>query len=227
MDGRSLQMAHIRLRDIVPSGKIQRLREGEGGNSVSITRRHSHAGNAIWKGIEGRSLRNCTASTKRLGETMHFYPRIALPAACNAAGILGTIPISSLFVKELTASPGFKMIMVNMDGAATNKAALRMLRTELQRYEQLIVAPVLCSAHSMNNAVKWGLGTFPYGPYLRTAHCFESTARPDAIIHVDRMLDGVPGRLPTWRVTRSFLCNYCNVTESKLGGDRVQCARRL
>ena len=161
------------------------------------------------------------------GETMHFYPRIALPAACNAAGILGTIPISSLFVKELTASPGFKMIMVNMDGAATNKAALRMLRTELQRYEQLIVAPVLCSAHSMNNAVKWGLGTFPYGPYLRTAHCFESTARPDAIIHVDRMLDGVPGRLPTWRVTRSFLCNYCNATESKLGGDRVQCARRL
>ena len=67
------------------------------------------------------------------GESISMCPRVVLPSSRNAAGILGTIPISSLFIKELTSTPGFKMVFVIMDSAVTNKAALRMLRTEIQR----------------------------------------------------------------------------------------------
>ena len=121
------------------------------------------------------------------GETMSLYPRVVLPSSRTAAGILGVIPISSLFIKEFTSTPGFKLLFVSMDSAITNKAALRMLCTELQRVEQLLVIPTMCNAHMMSNAVKWGCGKFPYGPYLRTAHCFESAQRPSKILHVVRM----------------------------------------
>ena len=136
------------------------------------------------------------------GETMNMYPMAVLPNSRNAAGILGTIPISNLFIKELTSTPWFKMVFVSMDAAATNKAALRMLRTELQRHEQLLVIPTTCNAHMVNNAAKWGRGTFPYGPYFRTAHCLESALRPSGIIHAERMIGPVNGGAHTWKVTR-------------------------
>ena len=130
-------------------------------------------------------------------------PAVALPSSCGAGGLLSAIPVYSRFVMELTASPGFKMLIVSMDAAATNKAALRTLRDVLHRREQLWIVPLLRNAHAENNAPKWGLGAFPYGPYLRTSRCFESAPRPRSLIHAERRIttalggDVSPGKEPT------------------------------
>ena len=63
-----------------------------------------------------------------------------------------------------------------------------MLVAELQVFPSLIVLPSICSSHTLSNATRWGLGDFPYGLYLRTAHGLDAVRCRDFHQHVDCML---------------------------------------
>lgn len=81
----------------------------------------------------------------------------------NVPGILSTIPLSDLFIDRFVAQPVFKAPLVYCDGTNSNLAALRMLRSELEVHRMLLVVPIICAAHALNNSVSWGLGDFAYG----------------------------------------------------------------
>lgn len=107
-------------------------------------------------------------------ETQRSYPVLPHPPSSDAAGILSEMPINSLFVDELTTTPGFKLLLLNCDGANANRKAVRTLAAELQPRRDLLVLVNFCSSHGLNCAVKWGQGVFSYGNLLRCCHVLQS-----------------------------------------------------
>ena len=97
------------------------------------------------------------------GERMSYFPELCKPTSAKASGILSTIPIEELFIDRFVARPGFKILLVYCDGTNSNLAALRMLCSELEVHKTLLVVPIICAAHALNNSVQWGLGDFAYG----------------------------------------------------------------
>ena len=122
------------------------------------------------------------------GEEMKYIPEVSVPANSSSAGVASTIKVEDLFIEEFTRRPGFRVLLINADAIPTNKAAVRMLVAELQVSPSLIVLPSICSSRTLSNATRWGLGDFPYGLYLRTAHGLDAVRCRDFHQHVDSML---------------------------------------
>ena len=97
------------------------------------------------------------------GQRLSMFPEISAPSSAKTAGFLSAIPGPDLFIRELTAPDGFKVLLVSCDGCNTNLAALRLLASELQIYPTLLILPVICASHGVNNSAKWGMGNFGYG----------------------------------------------------------------
>ena len=94
---------------------------------------------------------------------MTYYPELFAPENSKTSGILAGLAVADLFIDEFVSNTGFKVLMLYCDGASANLAALRMLCTELNAHKTLLVVPIVCAAHALNNAVIWGLGSFRYG----------------------------------------------------------------
>ena len=124
------------------------------------------------------------------GEEMKYIPELILPVNSTAAGVMSSIMIKDLFIEELMSRPGFRVLLLVMDGIPTNRAAARMLVSELQIYPELLVLTSLCTSHTLSLGTKWGLGTFPYGKYLRTAHGLEAVRCRNFKGHAQRMIRG-------------------------------------
>ena len=122
------------------------------------------------------------------GDSLRSFPVLSRPPSSNASGILSTIPINELFLDELTSTPGFKLLLINCDGANTNKKAVRMLMSELQPRRELLSVVIFCAAHGLNNAVRWGLGLFSYGNILRLSHVLQSVKHRRFEAHVKAKL---------------------------------------
>ena len=116
------------------------------------------------------------------------FPTLAVPPDSTAAGIVSILPLSGLYIDDLTVNPGFKFLFINCDGANTNRKAIRMLMSELQNRRDLLVVVNFCSAHAMNRAVKWGLGVFYYGDFPRCCHVLQAAKHPHFEDHVRNML---------------------------------------
>ena len=121
---------------------------------------------------------------------MKFTPELSAPHNSTAAGALSSIPIKDLFIEELTSRPGFRVLLLTMGGIPTNKAAARMLVSELQIYPDLLVLTSLCSSQMVCNATRWGLGIFPHGKYPRAPRGLEAVLSRNFRGHVDKMLKG-------------------------------------
>lgn len=130
--------------------------------------------------VYGRTLLARNAA----GETARSYPVLSRPSTSKASGVLSTIPTKALFLDELTSTPGFKLLLLNCDGANTNRKAVRMLTAELQPKKNLLVVVNYCSAHGVNNAAKWGLGVFSYGNLIRGCHVLQTAKRRKFEDHV-------------------------------------------
>ena len=63
-----------------------------------------------------------------------------------------------------------------------------MLLAELQPRKELLVLVNYCSAHGLNNGVRWGLGIFSYGNVLRTCHVIQSVKHRKFEDHVKKYL---------------------------------------
>ena len=63
---------------------------------------------------------------------------------------------------------------ITSDGTNSNRAAIRMMTSELQKWPKLLVFTSICSARGVNNASRWGLGDYPYGSMLRAADVFDA-----------------------------------------------------
>ena len=122
------------------------------------------------------------------GVCKRSFPTLAVPPDTTAAGILSVLPLSGLHIEDLTANPGFKFLFINCDGANTNRKAVRMLMSELQNRRDLLVVVNFCTAHAMSRAVKWGLGVFYYGDFLRCCHVLQAVKNPRFEDHVRNML---------------------------------------
>ena len=122
------------------------------------------------------------------GEEMKYMPVLSHPTDSTASGVLSTIPLKELFIEDLVSRPCFKFLLITTDGAPTNKAAIRLLVSELQVHKQLIILPSVCSPHTLSNAIRWGLGDFPFGKYLRTSHGLDAARRRDFAGRVNLML---------------------------------------
>ena len=122
------------------------------------------------------------------GVCKRSFPTLAVPPDSTAAGILSILPLSGLHIEDLTANPGFKFFFINCDGANTNRKAVRMLMSELQNRRELLVLVNFRTAHAMNRAVKWGLGVFYYGDFLRCCHVLQGVKHPRFEDHVKNML---------------------------------------
>ena len=96
------------------------------------------------------------------GVCKRSFPTLAAPPDATADGILSVLPLTGLRIEDLTSKPGFKFLLINCDGANTNRKAVRMLMRELQNRRDLLALVIFCAAHVMNRAVKWGLGVFYY-----------------------------------------------------------------
>ena len=70
--------------------------------------------------------------------------------------------------------PGFRFLMVSCDGINTNRAAARILPTELHPRKTLLCLMRVFEAHTINNSSKWGLGCYAYGSLLRLGHAVDS-----------------------------------------------------
>ena len=108
------------------------------------------------------------------GKRMVTYPTVSQPECSKVSGLLSTIPLPELHIDDLLDGQGFRFLLLKSDGANVNRSAIKMLTAELQNRKELLVAPVLCIAHALNNSSIWGLGDFPFGSVLRTAHVFEA-----------------------------------------------------
>ena len=133
--------------------------------------------------VYGRTL----LARNSIGESQRLYPVLSQPPASDASGVLSAIPTGALFLDELTSTQGFKMLLINCDGANTNHKAVRMLMAELQPRKDLLVVVNYCSAHGLNNAVRWGLGLFSYGNILRACHVLQSVKHRNFAGHVKKL----------------------------------------
>ena len=126
------------------------------------------------------------------GTEMKFIPELSRPENSTAAGVLSTITPADLFIPEFVSRPGFRILMITMGGIATNRAALRLLVSELQAHQQLLVITSICSSHTLSNATRWGMGTFPYGKYLRTSHVLDAVKHRGFEAHVAKFATHLP-----------------------------------
>ena len=122
------------------------------------------------------------------GQSLRSSPVLSRPRNSNASGVLSTIPISELYIDDFTSAPGFKLLLINCDGANTNRKAVRMLMSELHPRRELLIIANFCAAHGLNYAVRWGLGVFGYGNILRPCHVLQSVKHRKFEFHVERLL---------------------------------------
>ena len=127
------------------------------------------------------------------GKTMTLFPELLLPSSKSASGVLSTIPMHKLFIEDLVSSGTFKTVIFSCDGTNANRAAIRMMTSELQKHGNLLIFTSICNSHAINNAAKWGLGNYPYGAMLRSSHVFDAARKRDIPLLVDRCLrDATP-----------------------------------
>ena len=150
------------------------------------------------------------------GDSLRSFPVLPRPPSSNASGILSTIPINELYLDELTSTPGFKLLLINCDGANTNRKAVRMLMIELQPMRELLTVVMFCAAHGLNNAVRWGLGLFSYGNILRSCHVLQSAKHRKFEVHVKAKLrlDIEEGGL----LLSNTAVDYARAVENEYGG---------
>ena len=103
---------------------------------------------------------------------MRLLPDLCLPSSKSDSGVISVIPIGGIYIKEIVERDIFNAIVIRCDGPSVNKCAYRMLTRELQKFGKLIVFSNICSSRGINNSIRWGLGVFPYGGLLRSAHVF-------------------------------------------------------
>ena len=122
------------------------------------------------------------------GACKRSFPVLAIPPDSTAAGILSILPLRALRIEDFALKPGFKFLLINCDGANTNRKAVRILMSELQWHRDLLVVVISCTAHAMNRAAKWGLGVFYYGDFLRCCHVLQAVKHRNFGVHVRNML---------------------------------------
>ena len=132
-------------------------------------------------------VRPLTDRSEQGGE-MKYIPEVRVPANSSTAGVASTIKVADLFVEEFTRRPGSRVLLINADAVPTNKAAIRMLVSELQIPPAVIVLPSVCSSRTLSNGARGGFGYFPYGLYLRAAHGLDAVRCRDFHQHVDCVL---------------------------------------
>ena len=101
------------------------------------------------------------------GVCKRSFPVLAIPPDSTAAGILSIPPLRALHVEDFALKHGFKFLLINCDGANTNRKTARMLMSELQCHRDLLAVVIFCTSHATSRAAKWGLGVFYYGDILR------------------------------------------------------------
>ena len=79
---------------------------------------------------------------------------------------------------------GFKTIVLNCDGPNGNKAAIRILTSDLQIYDRLLIFANICSARSINNSDKLGLRDYSYGSAIRNPRVSDSV-RDSGVLPLD------------------------------------------
>ena len=131
-------------------------------------------------------------ATSASGEVRTLPPRLAMPASTKASGVLSAVQLSSLFIDDLMHGGGFRMLFINCDGVNTNRKAVKVMISELQRYPDLLIQLNVCAAHGINNAVRWSLGVFDYGNILRFSHVLQSIKNHGYATLVGRMLKYEP-----------------------------------
>lgn len=124
------------------------------------------------------------------GKTIRLFPKLRLPATKSAAWILSVLSKDDMFITQFVESGAVKILMLNCDGANANKAAIRLLTSELSIYPNLLVLSNICAAHTINNSSKWGLGDFPYGEFLRHARVFGAVRKRNIPDLVKKLLVG-------------------------------------
>ena len=122
------------------------------------------------------------------GKHMMSYPTLSTPHATTTSGVLSAIPLKELHIDDLMSKGGFKFLFLKCDAANTNKAAAKVLLSELKPVKELLVVMQICAVHVLNTATIWGLGMFPYGSLLRTAHVYESRHFKGLDDHIESML---------------------------------------
>ena len=73
-------------------------------------------------------------ATNAEGKEMKLYPKLAMPTSSTAGGILSTIPLKQLFIEDFVSDGAFKILLISTDGINSNKAAMRLLLSELTKY---------------------------------------------------------------------------------------------
>ena len=109
-----------------------------------------------------------------IGKSAVTYPVLSIPHAIKASGVLTTIPIRKLYIEDLLPNGCFRFLILKCDVSNTNRAAVKMLMSELQSGKELLAVNQICVARSLNNSGFRGLGNFPYGAISRTSHVYEA-----------------------------------------------------
>ena len=151
------------------------------------------------------------------GSTQSTFPELSYPNNSKTSGILATLPVKQMYIEDFAGSkPGFRVLYISCDGLNTNRSALRLLFTELQRWDTLLCIPHICMAHTINNATIWGLGCYAYGSILRLAHGIESVKHWGVAKHVKNMVLGPPTMDPILDTASVPISDYDTQIGSKL-----------
>ena len=108
------------------------------------------------------------------GKSAVTYPVLSRPRSSKASGVLSAILIKTLYLEDLLSNGGGRFLIIKRYGPNTNRAAVKMLTSELQPKKELLAVNQICVAHSLNNIGLGGLCNFPYGSILRTSHVCEA-----------------------------------------------------
>ena len=116
--------------ELLDGGFINFLREEAATLSASLDgtpMRISNDGQASSVEVYVRSL-EARGST---GKSAVTYPFLIRPRSSKASGVLTAIPIKKLHLEDLLPNGGFRFLIIKCDGANTNRAAVKMLMSEL------------------------------------------------------------------------------------------------
>ena len=70
------------------------------------------------------------------------FPALTIPPASTAAGILSVLPLSALHIGDFSITSGFEFLLINCEGANTNRKAVRMLMSGLRNRRDLLAVAI-------------------------------------------------------------------------------------
>ena len=104
------------------------------GTPLRLRREDSKAGNT------NVYVRTLTAYSIN-GDSISIQPELSFPSDSKVSGILSTVPTSKLWIEELAGKPQFSILMISCDAANVNRAAVRMLFSQLHPHKTLLCVP--------------------------------------------------------------------------------------